>query len=135
MPGTFSRIWRGARLTSIGSGTQLCSANATEPLNSGINTGAALIYRRPRATAEIHIKMDAVLDDLWLRHALEVDTRPMSFGIDNRACLIPVCLRHADRHQEIRPARIAFRRVLQLIPKHLRPERRYARRVGAIKCD
>src|SRR6266545_2094754 len=116
-------------------GTQLRGTDATEPLNSGIDTGTALIYRCPRATADIYIKMDAVLDDLGLRHALEVDARPTSFGIDNRACFIPVCLRNADRRQEIRPARIAFRRVLQLIPQCLRPERRHARRVGAIKCD
>jgi hypothetical protein len=58
-------------------GTQLRGTDATQSLNSGIDTSAALIHRCPRATTDIHIKMDAVLDDLGLRHALEVDTRPI----------------------------------------------------------
>src|SRR5262245_27768991 len=116
-------------------GAELRGANATKPLNRSIHTGAPLVCRCPRATTDIHIQVDAVLHHRGLRHPLEVDAWATPLGIDNRACFIPFDLRNADRGQEIRPARIALRRILQLVPQRLRPKGRHLLRVGTVKRD
>jgi hypothetical protein len=116
-------------------GTELRSAKAADSLHSRIDTGAALVGWRSMTSADIHIRVDTILDHLGFWHPLEVDAWPTPFRIDNRACPVPLRLRNTNCRQEIRPACIALWWVLQLVPQCLSLERRHARRVGTIKRD
>jgi hypothetical protein len=92
---------------SLPSGSCMTAQYSPSSLMSALTSAAAALAsraassstrRRPlgrrysRPTGHVKVEVHPVLDDLWFRHSLKVHTRRPSFGVDDRACVVPAVL-------------------------------------------
>jgi ubiquinone/menaquinone biosynthesis C-methylase UbiE len=88
-----------------------------------------------QTATRVEIKMDPVLPQLRSIHLLEIDPRPSSFRIDNRACGVPLLLGDTPHFQGFFPRLVSVGRVLKLVVECLGVEFRQACRVVTIEDD
>ena len=92
-----------------------------------IDPRAPVRWRRPRWAARVQVEMQAVLDRLWLGHALEINARTIAARINDRARVIPLFFRDTVLGQPFLPRGGGLGRSFQLVAERIGPEPGYYR--------